>query len=524
MTSDRPTGTRQAPNLIYIFADQLRHDVFGFRGDEKAITPHFDALAAEGTSLTNAVCVTPVCTASRASLLTGKYTTSTGMVINQCCINPNQRALAHVLHDAGYRMGYLGKWHLVDGSSRAIPAGPARLGFQHADVFRAYSFNHRNYHGFYWENDESGVPQKRLIEGDQTFTWTDMAIDFIRSSAKQDRPFALILSYSPPHDDWSQENVPPEHYDLFRDVAFPHPPNFRQVPDPYADRLNTQEFWDEAVPLMEEWRRCYYAMVHLLDDELGRLTQALRDLGIEQDTVLVYSSDHGEMLGSQGRIQKLTFYEESARVPFLVRRPGHIPAGVECDACLNTPDIAPTLLGLLGLSASDEMEGMDLRARVEGKAGPEPDFALMQGTGHTYLWTDGCEWRAVRNKRYTYARYRVDGSELLFDNLNDPYQLTNLVDNADLQPLLAELREAMATKMQDLNDDFSPCTYYRDHWMDPDDPLSVIASARGPFTGPYPPVSSWVHHPPDESGALRSAPVLVSPDPGPAIQELWKGE
>ncbi|HEY3414635.1 MAG TPA: sulfatase [Armatimonadota bacterium] len=496
MNSGPPNGAGRPPNLIYVFADQLRHDVFGFRGDTRAITPNFDALASEATSFRHAVCATPVCAASRASLLTGKYTTSTGMVINQCCINPNHRAIAYVLHDAGYRMGYLGKWHLVDGSTRALPSGPGRLGFQHADLFRAYSFNHRNYHGFYWEDDADGVPCKHDIDGYQTFAWTDMAIEFIKSSSNQDRPFALFLSYSPPHDDWTQENVPPEYYEEFRNVAFPHPPNFREVPDPYADRLNTQAFWDEAAPQMEEWRRCYYAMVHLLDDELARLTAAIRDAGIDRDTVFVYSSDHGEMLGAQGRIQKTTFYDEAARIPFLVRWPGRIPAGANCDACLNTPDIAPTLLGLLGLPVPEEMEGLDLSARAMGLPGPEPDFAMLQGTGHTYLWEDGHEWRAVRTKRYTYARYLKDGFELLFDNTEDPYQLRNLAGEPGSAPILESLRTSMAEKMRSLGDDFRPCTWYRDHWMALDDPLSVIASARGPFTGPYEPLRSWVHNPP----------------------------
>ncbi len=478
------------PNLIYVFADQLRHDVFGFRGDEKAITPNFDSLAAQGVTFTNCVSVSPVCASYRASLFTGKYTSSTGVVVNQCCINPNHRAIGYVLNDAGYRMGYLGKWHLLDGSDRDIPAGPARIGFQHADVWRGYSFNHRNYNGFYWENDENGVPQRHEIEGYQTFAWTDMAIDFIKSSAQQDRPFALFLSYSPPHDSWEEANVPPEYYERFRNVDFPHPPNFRDIPDAYADRLNSQEYWDEVVPALESWRRGYYAMVHLLDDELGRLMRALRESGVEEETILVYSSDHGEMLGSQGRIQKLTFYEEAARVPFLVRWAGHTDEGRECDVCLNTPDIAPTLLGLLGLGAPEEMEGMDVSARVLGRPGPEPEFAFMQGMGHTWAWTDGAEWRAVRNKRYTYARYLKDGSEHLYDNLRDPYQLHNLADDPAAQPVVRKLRDGMKAKMHDLNDEFRPCTWYRDNWMAPDDVYSVIGSARGPFTGPYPSVSS----------------------------------
>jgi arylsulfatase A-like enzyme len=470
------------PNLVYIFADQLRHDVFGFRGDQKAITPNFNRLASEGVQFANAVSVSPVCAAYRASLFTGKYTSSTGMVINELCINPNHDTIAYALHDAGYNLGYLGKWHLVDVHPRSIPQGPGRLGFQHASLWRAYNFNHANYRGYFWE-DRGDATERVAIDGYQTDAWNRMACEFIADAAGRGQPFALFLSYSPPHDPWTRENVPPAHYEKFKSVEFPHPKNFKEEPDQYADREKSPERWKRWSDSLPENRRCYYAMVSHLDDKLGEIMNAIEQAGCANNTILVSTSDHGEMFGSQGRVFKTTFYEEAARVPFLVRWPGRIRPGTKSDACLNTPDIAPTLLSLLGIPIPDSMEGIDLSHCAKGESGPEPEFAFMQGMGHTYQWIDGSEWRAVRTKRYTYARYLCDRSEHLYDNQADPYQLTNLARDTAYGDTLRKLREAMHTKMKELSDDFRPLSFYQS-WMAEDDRYSIVASARGPFDGP----------------------------------------
>ena len=476
------------PNLIYIFADQLRHDVFGHAGDRRAITPNFDRLASEGMRFENATCVTPVCAAYRASLFTGKYSSSTGMVINESCMNPNHDTIAYRLHDAGYNIGYLGKWHLVDQHTRSIPQGPARLGFQHASEWKAYNFNHNNYRGYYWQ-DEDDEMVKFPIKGYQTETWNKKACDFIANAAEGEDPFALFLSYSPPHDPWTQDNLPPGYYEKFEGVDFGHPANFKEFPDQYADReKSTEEFgkWKSSLP---EHRRCYYAMVNYLDDKLGELMAALDRSGCAENTIVVYTSDHGEMFGAQGRMFKLSFYEESCRVPFMIRYPKAVVPGSVSDACLNTPDIAPTLLGLLGVSPIQGAEGMDLSCCARSEACPEPDFAYMQGMGHTYLWQDGSEWRALRNKQYTYARYLCDGSEHLYDNLSDPGQTVNLAGNSEFEPILADLRETMQGRMVELQDEFKPHTYYRS-WMEKDDPYCIVQCAKGTFQGPYPPILS----------------------------------
>ena len=159
----------------------------------------------------------------------------------------------------------------------------------------------------------------------------------------------------------------------------------------------------------------------------------------------------------------------------------NIPAGMVSDACLSTVDFTPTFLGLLGLPVPSRMEGMNLSHLALNQSGPEPDAAFMQGTGATANWETGHEWRAVRNKQYTYAKFRIDrvdaDQELLFDHTNDPYQLTNLVSDPQHQTTLQELRNKLTEKMQSLSDTFEASTYYRDNWTDGN--RIILRGARG---------------------------------------------
>jgi arylsulfatase A-like enzyme len=175
----------------------------------------------------------------------------------------------------------------------------------------------------------------------------------------------------------------------------------------------------------------------------------------------------------------MTFYEGAARIPFLIRWKGHIPAGLNSDALINTPDVMPTLLGLMDLPIPEGVEGMDLSSVCLGKGGKEPEIAFLQGMGHTFLWKDGHEWRAVRDKRFTYARYLIDGSELLFDNQKDPLQMNNVVDDPYYQDVYQDLKSKMKSKMEELNDEFKPSSWYRDKWID--ESRNIISSAKGKF-------------------------------------------
>ena len=212
--------------------------------------------------------------------------------------------------------------------------------------------------------------------------------------------------------------------------------------------------------------RCYHAMVANLDDNIGRLMQAVTALGLDDNTIVVFTSDHGECFGAHGRRAKNIFYEEAVRVPFLVRWPGRLQAGGSCDVCLNTVDIMPTLLSMMDLPIPETVEGQDMSLFMTDGRRTTDDGALMMCCGPTAAWADGHEWRAYRTKRYTYAVYRQDGQELLFDHIDDPLEMRNLAEDPAFSKLKDALKEAMWEKMRRINDHFEPNSYYRENWVE----------------------------------------------------------
>jgi len=183
------------------------------------------------------------------------------------------------------------------------------------------------------------------------------------------------------------------------------------------------------------------------------------------------------MFGSQGRVAKNTFYEEASRIPYLMRWPGKISAGAVSDACISSVDFMPTLLGLLELPIPSTVEGEDLSHLVLGQAGPEPEFSFLQNTGACAVWANGYEWRAIRDKQYTFAIYKVDGKELLFDNIADPYQMNNLAEDPAYDAKRGEMKAKMYAKMESISDNFDISTYYRDNWTDGN--RNILRGARG---------------------------------------------
>jgi len=454
------------PNLLYVFADQLGYQHCGFAGNLVARTPNLDAFAAEGLSFRQMVANHPVCSAYRATLMTGLYTTSHGMVINELRLRTTHRCLGHQLTDAGFQTGYIGKWHLYanqlghqrEPRTSYVPRGPDRRGFD--GFWAAYNFHHEYYHVDYHTESPAKIPY-----GDGVWepdAQTDLAIDFIRERADDDDPFALFLSWGPPHDPWNDDNVPTEYRAQFADAALPNPPNYRDEDDPYADN------WGRLKPgereRLQAWRRNYYAMTTALDADFARLLQALREAGVADDTIVIFTSDHGEMFGAQGRRAKNIFYDEAARVPLVVRWPGHVPAGQTSDALCSAVDLLPTLCGLLDLPIPAAAEGANLAHLCLGREGPSPEAVLLQGTGAVAAWQDGHEWRGIRDGQYTYAIYRVDRRELLFNHRDDPDQLHDLAGDPAHRTLLKGYRAELAERMARLNDTFEPCSWYRDHW------------------------------------------------------------
>ena len=202
----------------------------------------------------------------------------------------------------------------------------------------------------------------------------------------------------------------------------------------------------------------YYAHITALDENLGRLMTALDELGIADDTILVYTSDHGDMLGSHGHVRKERPWDESARIPFMIRWPRGIPAGVTRDTLLSLVDFMPSMLSLCDLPIPAGVEGIDLSEAMLGRTIDEPQSVFL---GVPLHGSEGFhfgirEWRGVRTHRHTYARHYDETGWLLYDNDNDPYQMNNLINDADSQGLRAELETELQEWLTRVNDPFLP--------------------------------------------------------------------
>ncbi len=455
------------PNLLYVFADQLRRESCGYTGYKNAITPNIDALHDNSVDFTQAVSGHPVCAPYRASLFTGKYTSSTGVVINEIRFNPNQRCIGHILTEGGYETAYIGKWHLYadelgnhyDPKNSFVPKGPDRLGFD--DCFAAYGFHHEYFapHAYYHEDG----PEKIFADKYEPYAQVDLALRHLkRLSENPEKPFAMFLSIGVPHDPWTPDNVPKEMLDRFDPKNYGYPPNYLPTDDPHGD--NWAHLSEEDRKKLPEWMRVYDAMVGCLDEAVGNLLKGVRELGLDKNTIIVFTSDHGECFGAHGRRAKNIFYEEALRVPFMLRMPDGKQAVNETDACLNTVDLMPTLLDLMHLPIPDDVQGQSLAGIVTGENGREPKFQFLQGMGAVAAWADGYEWRGLRNKRYTYAVYRSDGAEMLFDHENDRYEMKNLIDDPACSDVAKEMRDEMHAEMERIGDSFEASSYYREHW------------------------------------------------------------
>lgn len=449
------------PNLLFVLADQLRRDACGYVGSPVGATPNIDQFASESVDFTNAVSGYPVCGPYRNSLFTGKYPSSTGMVVNELRCMPDDDAMGHCLARAEYDTHYIGKWHLYGRDhtpeEQYCPPGPHRLGFD--GYWASYNFHHKYYSAFYYED----TFERQEVDGYEPDVHTDMLLSRL-AERDRDRPFAAVINYGTPHDPWTWDNVPESHTRRYRARPFGYPRTYREGSAEYwSPRMDVAWWRDHVAPNVPVWQQIYHAMIDNLDWNFGRLMRGLDALGLREDTLVVFTSDHGEMFGAHGRIAKKVFYDEAVRVPMLMRLPGATQDG-SSDVCLDTPDIMPTLFGLLGLPTPDSVEGMDLSCHARGDAGPAPEAALMQGMGHTYQWVDGDEWRALRDERYTFAVTRHDGQEYLFDNVDDPMQERNLAADTAARPLLRNRREHLSERMNALNDTLHPTTYYRDAW------------------------------------------------------------
>lgn len=433
--------TPRRPNVVYVFADQWRAQATGYAGDPNVQTPHIDEMARQCLNLPNAVSGWPVCSPYRGSLITGQYPHVHGVFCNDVCLNRGSVSIAEAFKGAGYHTGYIGKWHL-DGHGRTsfIPR-ERRQGFEYWKVLECtHNYNESYYYG---DSDE-----KLTWEGYDVFAQTRDAQQYIRDHAANG-PFALFLSWGPPHNPY--ETAPAEYNALYDPATLVLRPNVTAEMEATARK-------DLAG---------YYAHCTALDKCVGDLRQTLREVGIADDTIFVFTSDHGDMLGSQGEIRKQRPWDESLRVPFLIQYPRVLGTDAHSDELIiNSPDIMPTLLGLSGIDVPRTVQGTDYSPVLRGESSNRPEGALMSCLNPFGEWTrekGGREYRGVRTTRHTYVR-SLDGPWLLYDNEADPYQMNNLCNTPDAASVQAHLDGLLNRILDDVGDEFLPGAEYVRRW------------------------------------------------------------
>lgn len=417
------------PNLLFVLADQWRFSAFGHSTDEVVRTPHIDRLAAEGVNFQRAYAANPVCTPNRSCVLTGKFSHQSGMIHNNLMLPPEEICWPEVFRDAGYAAHYIGKWHM-DGADKPgfVPQGWRRRGF---DTFEGFNRGH-TYHS-HWGFDNEGRTLAESV-GDlpdpyyEPTLQTDLAIKFMR--AHRDRPFCCYLSWGPPHTPFK----PPASHDKYTPGAIQLRPN---VPQPHEQQARK----DLAG---------YYGLCESLDHEMGRLTAFLGESGLAENTLVIFTADHGELAGSHGKYRKGEPEEESAHVPLIARWPNRIAAGQAVKTLISSIDLMPTMLSACGLTVPDTCTGRDLAGTVlDDRPAPTVDSVYVEGKLTAVRQRKNAPtgtWRSLVTDRYKLTvRREADHVEQLFDLHNDPLEMENLAGG----PAQAKIQRELFAELND---------------------------------------------------------------------------
>lgn len=451
------------PNVIFILADQLRAASLPLYGETQIQTPNIDRLASEGTTFTNCVATCPVCTPYRSMLLTGRHPQTTGHIINSTRTRHTEISIADAFASQGYRTGWVGKWHLHTGGWPAqnvpdwVPEGRDRLGFQ---FWRAYNMHMVYFNGYI----NSGDWNYATWEGYETKALNQYGFEFIESAG--DDPFCLFLSPHQPH--YTPFDFAPETY-------------YARLPKQLTLPENVTEKWFDKS--MEMYRH-YLAMILALDDMVGELLDYLDRKGKADNTIVIFTSDHGTQVGAQGihPWEKRHPYEESLKVPFIMRFPGIMEGGTTRDTLTAPVDFFPSLCKLCNIPIPRTIEGHDLSDSWRGKPGAfEQEAVLTMNFSLLYDWfSDGLEWRGVRTKKHSYAGW-LNGKKELFDIENDPLEMNNLASDSQNRKLLDDMKDLLRELQIMRGDELVPCTQWR-NWLD--NQRRVVRNAFGPLSHP----------------------------------------
>ncbi|HET8548756.1 MAG TPA: sulfatase [Bryobacteraceae bacterium] len=379
------------PNLLFIVADTWRGQALPSAGDRDLIAPNLVRLASECVSFHRAYTSYPVCCPARAAMLTGRFPHAAGVPHNHMRLPLEQNTMSAELKRAGYRTGYIGKWHLDGRENPGFVSPERRRGF---DYWAAYNVAHQHYGSVYFRDS----PEPIRPGGFEPDYQADLAIEFIGQTSTQ--PFFLYLSWVAPH-------------------APLTPPTRHAVYDPHRIHLRANVPANREAQTRKD-AAAYYGLCTAVDENLGRVLSEVDACDLTEDTIVVFTSDHGIMLGSHGLDGIDLPYEESARIPLLIRYPRRLKARTENRALVSNVDYAPTLLALCGAPVPGGMQGANLADWLIGGERRRDAIYAEGGLGTPQEWrmiVHGMDKIVVDSKLHATHLYRLD---------HDPYELTNL--------------------------------------------------------------------------------------------------
>ena len=475
-------------NLIFVFADQWRRDAMGFAGVDPVKTPNMDAFASESVYCTNAVSTFPLCSPHRASLLTGKHPLSVGFFTNcktglSMGLKESEICIGDVLKQEGYDTAYIGKWHLdepeknyeevpVSGARNwdaYTPPGAKRHGF---DFWYSYGAWDEHMHPHYWQD----TSKMKEVEQWSPEHETDVALNWLknrnnrnersdkndRNDKNEEKPFAMFLSWNPPHSPYDQ--VPQKYLDLYPEGSI----TLKENVDVTNVGYHTYETADYDQHKMEEVTRQYFAAVSGLDEQFGRLIEYVKSQGLYEDTWIVLSADHGDMMGSHGLMAKHVWYEESIGIPLVVG--GAVKRSGRCHTVIGSPDFMPTLLGHLQISIPESVEGVDCSEVIRDGIEQDDKLCYLLACPGREVFLEEFKkagknpkdfgWRGIRTQRYTYIvevgyQVEINKKRYLYDLKEDALQMHPLlVEDPRENPITEQLEQVLLAWLSEQKDGF----------------------------------------------------------------------
>ncbi len=462
------------PNILWYCTDQQRFDTIGALGNPHIHTPRLDEFVSQSVTFTHAYCQSPICTPSRASFMTGMYPSAISVTGNGNPVFPQyyeDRLISHALAQHGYDCGLIGKLHLAsafDAQEQRVNDGyryfqyshdhgkPNAFGHEYADWLRAQGVDPaeliRHKAIVKKPMKETGRLAEPTPDCDnvpphlhQTYWCTEKSIEFIQKNRQKNQPWMLNINPFDPHPAF---DAPWEYYRRYKPETLPGP-HFKESDIRFQAKLTDAgiDFQSQSKP-PSEWddkrmQASYYAMIEQIDHEFGRLLDYLDIQGLRENTIVIFTSDHGEALGDHGLVYKgCRFYEGSVRVPLIISWPTHFLQDVQTDALVELLDIVPTLYDVLGVEIPYHVQGSSLARLLRGNTATHIHREAVRSEFFAALATpDQTHATMYRDRRWKLVGYHQKGICELYDLENDPWEHNDLAEHADYQAIKWELMQ-----------------------------------------------------------------------------------